>query len=119
MFSEFWLDGCCAGSSEFLLPLDSTPAYLTHLPAAAAADADVAEPARPANTAVATTSARGSSTCSAFFIRLALSLRRVPPGLRGRAYAERSCSAPVGKGWCPRQGGAWNSSIVYPSGSRR
>jgi len=61
-------DGCCAGSSEFLLPLDSTPAYLTHLAAAEAFDADFAEPAYPATAAARATAVSGSMTFSGFLI---------------------------------------------------
>src|SRR6267143_1585670 len=95
MLSEFWLEGCCAGSIEFLLPLDSTPAYFTHLAAFAAAGvrpAELAEP--PATAAVTTTSASGSRTFSGFFMRQPFP-RGVSPGRVGRALTERSCSAPV------------------------
>src|SRR5438105_378151 len=70
MFSEFWLEGCCAGSIEFLLPLDSTPAYFTHFAALADRLDVLAEPAVATSAASAATNASGTRTFSAFFMRL-------------------------------------------------
>src|SRR5438132_13418644 len=102
MLSEFWLDGCCAGSIEFLLPLDSTPAYLTHLAAPAAVDAvgaDFAVPACPAIAAIAAiaviASVSGSRTFSCFFIRLETFREEIAARPSGPGLCEAVCSAPL------------------------
>src|SRR6266536_2420421 len=109
MLSEFWLEGCCAGSSEFLLPLDSTPAYFTHFAAFAAAGVRPAELAETATAAIVTASVTGSRAFTGFVMRRPFLEHIARP--RRRAWAGQSYPAPVGRGR-PGHAGGWNSSIV-------